>query len=602
MKISEVKIQNFKGIEKGTYVFPASSSGAYALLAANGTGKTSLIEALLWLLAGEEPEGELIRHGSASAAVQITTDDGTVFVKKKSQNRPNRWAVNGNWSSQTVFNAALEAKTGLPIQQIKPLLVGRLMTEAASGNMSDVLLPYLPEQIDRETVIRHLPDGTKDEEADMVRLMLPDGTFGTDELDRLYKKLYDKRAEIKKQLAEAQGFLSAFGEKEVPTESRKDLDQRLQDLVKKRDEAVVYATKAEAWRRAVSARAKQEEMIKTLEKQIRETAVPPVHTDAEAAETAKAKEMAQNAARTAYAALTALIQSANALKSAIKNIQTDVCPLSEKLHCMTDKTAVLSDLKVQLKKDGAAYQVQHGAYKQALEDEKSADRRLSQIQHDMAAAAALDQLKRQKAELEKAMPTVPEQPATGGDVQALDAEMGVVRRKITYLDNAKKAEAVRRQADDLVILRDAMESLCTALSPKGTVKQELTAEYLKAMAASLSEETAKVLPGANVRFEADNGIRLYLDRDGNGTVLPFTALSGGEKAAVLFAIIRMLSASAGTRILILDELSVLDSCTFRSLLARLKDEPMDLALIAAVDHEDTVAAVEEAGIPRIKIK
>lgn len=147
-----------------------------------------------------------------------------------------------------------------------------------------------------------------------------------------------------------------------------------------------------------------------------------------------------------------------------------------------------------------------------------------------------------------------------------------------------------------------MESLCTALSPKGTVKQELTAEYLKAMAASLSEETAKVLPGANVRFEADNGIRLYLDRDGNGTVLPFTALSGGEKAAVLFAIIRMLSASAGTRILILDELSVLDSCTFRSLLARLKDEPMDLALIAAVDHEDTVAAVEEAGIPRIKIK
>ena len=601
MKIREIKVGGFKGIDSQDFMLPASESGTYALLAPNGSGKTSFIEALLWALTGQEPEGEVLRHGAKSAAVEIVTEDGTELIKQKTKRGGNKWRVNKNWTSQTEFNKMLEQKTGLPVAQMKPLLVGALMEQAASGNLSEVFMPYLPEQIDRDQVIQYLPKDATNEEKNLVSTLLPDGTFGTDELEKLYKKLFEQRAVTKKKVAESEGFLQAFATENAPSESKEELENQMQELSRKRDAALVAASKASAYRQAVETRRNQEKLIADLDKKIQAARIPAEHSETEIEAVQKRGQAAKNAAKAAYAAMKSLIDSANALKKAIIGIGTDKCPLSERLHCTTDKTAVLDELKAQLNQDCKVYHEQHKAYEDAVKEGNEAEKTLERIRSDLESAKILQQMKEQKATMEKALPSLPEKPSPAEDVKSLNSELDQLRKAIQLKKSVEKTETVRKELEGQKHLRDALERLVADMAPNGPVRQAVTADYLKELEKALSAEAGAVLPGAVVHFEADKGVRLFVDRRGDGAMLPFSALSGGEKASVLFLLIRMLTKAAGTSMLILDELSVLDSETFRRLLTLLREDPMDFALIAAVDHEDTIAEVKKQDIPVISL-
>ena len=94
-----------------------------------------------------------------------------------------------------------------------------------------------------------------------------------------------------------------------------------------------------------------------------------------------------------------------------------------------------------------------------------------------------------------------------------------------------------------------------------------------------------------------------MDSKGTGQFINFRSLSGGEKAAVAFLLMLMFASISGARIVILDELSILDESVLDALLTILKEheDEYDMAVLACVDHMDTRELLKKYGLKIMKI-
>ena len=96
-------------------------------------------------------------------------------------------------------------------------------------------------------------------------------------------------------------------------------------------------------------------------------------------------------------------------------------------------------------------------------------------------------------------------------------------------------------------------------------------------------------PEISFKFESDNGVVVYMD-NGKGSMLPYESLSTGEKAYFMFVIMDMLNQLSGVNILLLDELSVIDSSVFEKFVSTVLEhkDDYDHIIMSAVNHIDTV--------------
>ena len=72
---------------------------------------------------------------------------------------------------------------------------------------------------------------------------------------------------------------------------------------------------------------------------------------------------------------------------------------------------------------------------------------------------------------------------------------------------------------------------------------------------------------------------------------------------LMYILMTMLNQLTGSRLLIMDELSVLDADNFDILLNLLStdEESYDQAFIAVVDHNDTIDSIKKYGITPLKV-
>ena len=148
-----------------------------------------------------------------------------------------------------------------------------------------------------------------------------------------------------------------------------------------------------------------------------------------------------------------------------------------------------------------------------------------------------------------------------------------------------------------------IESLHTAFSPKGEVKEGITRLYLDEFSGPCNEKAGKLFSGMNIRFVSEGGVSVQVDPKGTGQFVSFRSLSGGEKAAVAFLLMLMFASISGAGILILDELSILDESVLDALLTILKEheDEYDMAVLACVEHADTQELLKKNGIGIMKI-
>ena len=204
--------------------------------------------------------------------------------------------------------------------------------------------------------------------------------------------------------------------------------------------------------------------------------------------------------------------------------------------------------------------------------------------------------------MKKNYPDLPEKPRDikNTTTESLKKE---IQTKLNSLDAWERAVEVKKELNHLAEQFKDYDALVKALEPKGIVKNKIVSKYLQLFQDNCNAKAAEIKAGMKFCFQNDKGVHVLCD-SGNGSYLKYDELSGGEKAYMIYILMDMFNTLSGTRFMFLDELSILDSDTFSSLVRILKknQESYDHIIIACVDHTDSIKTIKNEKIECINIE
>ena len=593
MKIEKLQIKDFQGLSgKRTYTFPEKIT---ALAMKNGSGKTSLINAIRYGVAGDYPKANAITVGAEKADVGITMSDGVQVIRELPQKGSAKYWYMRKAIKKEELEKAMTARTGVTPAATHLTTASELVGVMKPQDLSDFMLSYIPETLDTATLIGYVGRVT-DGMQSIMEEGFPKTSFGVDELDRFYAAVYDRRRETSRKKSEAEAAIRTFGRQARPEESKEELEKAaaaLKELMKARD---LYQTKLSAYQKAEAQMKSTNALIAKLTAEIasiKAEAVKPEEKERLQKEIEKKQVELDQQKRVAIT----LKNSIQALQKAINNLKKPICPLSDKLTCTTDKTVVADELEASLKESEDTLAQQTASITKLVEDLSA----MNQSLRDMDAAQtaytrkqALQEQLKQAESMKTELPEKPEEP----EKKDLDNEWNAIQKKLKLHEDANRAEAYKKDLAALTAEYEDLNSLVNAFAAKGRVRREITAAYISAFEEACNERAEELKPGMRMKFQSGNGITPLLDVNGTGVYNPFSALSGGEKIFMVFLLLDMFNSMCGLKLMILDELSVLDKDNLGSLLDLLVNhtDNYDQVILATVDHPDIVDELSKRNI------
>lgn len=577
MKLSSLSYVNWRGFE--SFDLPLSTTKPTILSGPNGTGKTSALQGLEWLLTGKNPTGQprdtgLLREGAKAGYVSACFADGETARR----NVGGALEVEGV-PKKAGANAAeqrLMAMCGLSTyadvgRALRPDLFLQLSAKDQGAAFYEILGIKLEKALIEERLTR-LQAGTGLKIRDEYTKAY--GAVSTN-LDATHKALFSARRDAKRDLKEAQTILAAIEADEAegrapafkaepdPAQLR-DVRDRLAAL--SREQGAIQATAARRARRlemAAELRAKLEgdkgaewmaQAVAGLEKlraQAEEMDNPPSRL-------ARVRRDIANSKETCCPTCSRPWSDADERAARIMNLTHEEAKL---LRLCTEyaqiRTRIANGEKlVAEQRELSNVRAQLASLEAELDsaEENAGDELESKIEQVRAEADKLDQQTRDAAE------------STAWNKRKADA-----RAKVATLEASVKA----------------LEELVTLFGDGPT---SIKASVLRKAADPVGEQLSATLSlwGMAARLSAD----LVLEVEKNGQWRPASSCSDGERILVALALQVWLADQTGTRIVLIDRLEALDSENLRILTASaeqlLENGAVDHVLMAGVDIPATL--------------
>ena len=214
-----------------------------------------------------------------------------------------------------------------------------------------------------------------------------------------------------------------------------------------------------------------------------------------------------------------------------------------------------------------------------------------------------EQYERQIKNIKSNLPTLPEDPGEVENAESLINEMNELLLLQKKAESFEKFTEMRKENESLNKQLSDLEYLVAAFSPKGKVKESITSYYLSTFEEQCNEKAESLKKGFRIKFVSDGGICVMADVTGNGVYRPISGLSGGERIYCLFIIIDMLCSLTGLRMMIFDELSVLDDESFPALIRLIKEneDDYDFVLLSTAEHTDIMDSLKKENINIVEV-
>ena len=598
MYVKKLIVKNFQGL-RGQKEYDLGP--VVALFDKNGRGKTSFIQAYRYVLTGVQPQGRMLSDGEPYSAVGAVLDDGTYLIRQDNADGKHKFFINRKpVQTKKAYEAYLEQKTGIRPDAMRAVSSGELLASMDPKAFSDLLLSYLPEELTGAFVKEAIDQLTPGMEK-ILNERLPH-SFGTHEIGLLYKECYTKRRELNARVSALQAVVSSLAPKDGvrPIGDKNDLEIKRNALREKLNAELVYKTEMTAYTKAMQAETARKAQLKEIDAKI--VATSAVKPDEEKRLLlVKQLETCRKAAMSANAAAKSMEDVIARNEEAIKKLSSDVCPLSNRIRCSTDKTPALSDLEQAVQEAKASIKKSREAMDQSLKDAKETEEAIRQFDTNAKNWEMRLLLIQQKQRLEQAqpLPKEPVKPETAGaeeEMKRVEAQMRLLDSFAEYKKQLAAYTALKQERDDY-------DLLVRALGANGPVKAKIIDYYLAEFERQCNESASELHPGMSVKFVQDGGIRVKADIRGNGTYLEYNALSGGERALLITVLLEMLNALTGFNTLILDELSVLDADTFEALIALVvkNKDRYGQVVMAAVNHSEFMDVLHKYEVPVLTI-
>ncbi len=587
MKIKKVDINNFRGIKRASFELPHIA----AICGKNGAGKTSLLNALRYALTGEEPEGDIIRYDANSTEVSVEIEDvtsGTItlFTRIKERGKPSKFKINGKATTQKALNDTIQSVTGLGIDNLKILSSDEVVSMMKPQEFGSLILGYIPEKMTLEKVMKFIPTATAGM-VDIIDANLPVEDISIESLDEFEKTVRSTRKELKAELASKKLLLDKYVQ-ENPGKSLEEVENALKVLFNVENEYKLYEEKLKAYNTARENREKMIKCIKDLKAEAE--AISVTRPDPAALDTlAKKKQAIEQRIYGQKSALAGVNQALITLKATLEAIDKSVCPISPLITCKTDKTVAKQEIVDTIAATEEAKTATEAEIETLKEEFAAIESEREEIVKNTNLYEKKISLAKQARSMEESLPAEPEAPAPveKKDVETEKFQLEHLRENIKSYEEGLRIKA---QIEDLEREVSDYEELVKALSEKGPIRTGVVETYLGIFEEICNDRSSSIRPEITFQFRSEGGVVVYMNDSSKGTSLTINELSRGERAYMIYILIDMLNELIGAKLLVLDELSVMDAETFNYLLDLVlaHSENYDHVLLSAVNHTEIV--------------
>lgn len=606
-KITQLSVSNFQGLS-GVHEFDLSDS-IQVRMDKNGTGKSSMVNALRYALTGAVPAGSVAHTlGTGGCAVKVTFDDGTYFARKSVHGKPTICIENGHKVGAKQMAEDIAKKTGgVPSDMMKLFTQGELLSNMKPADFEKFLSAFtgltkkedLLDYAEAGMKAANVKDEVKEDTKAFLDRLFKQENVSSQEIDAVYAQEYKLRTKLRRDYQKSDGEVTALGRNsESPKKTRDELVKVRDEAEAQQKQAAAYQEKVRTYQRALADYQKAKEQIKSLEAEIAK--LPESAPDAKETEELKKKLEEKNGlldeTRTTESDFAANVR---AMAKAIETLDQPVCPLSEKLKCTTDKSGIRKELE-DAKAAAEKAQAREGRKIKKLEKEcAEITEKMNAVIKQQADYEKRMFLVKQKETLEastKEEPKAPEKLDTDG----IDEK---VRVAVKAVDDYDRYQVYMKKRGELIKVKknlDVVEQTVNVLAPKGPVRTEITKHFIKDLEDACNERAKELGVGREIRFLVnDAGVTVYAKMKEDGHHLRLQDLSGGETVLIEFVLLDVFSRMAGCPVIIMDELSVLDQEGFAEILKLVKEHKDDylLVLLSLVDHDDMVQTAKNEGLP-----
>lgn len=600
MFVKTINTFNFQGL-KGLQSFELDK--ITALAQPNGSGKTSLINALRFGLTGNSPKGNMINIGEQSAAVKLILENGSNFSRQvfATKGKSAKYYISDKPTNATELSRFISSEMGGVDKKVaKFVSSGELLTSMTSQEFGELLLSYLPETMTAETVISHYPSANE-EQKKIIREYFLDKEFEISELKEFQKFIKGRRDRINEAISNCRGALNLLGDT-APKFTKEELEEKIAVKTKERDDLLAIQANLNNYNQLLRQEQFRQQELERLDKELANLN-GVAHTEEELRLANELVTTTRTSAMQTRGAIEALVSAKQDLDTAIENISKPICPLSDKIVCTVDKRPVTKELEEKRDKLIEDYKTQRSFYEQTLANIKEYENRYAQMAFENQQFILMQEKQQEKERLLAQKIEIPEKPEETNSLERITQELQYLQSQMLIVENYSKKDTYLNNIEKLTKKLEDYQALYVAFSPKGEVKEKITSYYLEEFAEPCNEKAGKLFTGMKLKFITQDGVKVLTDPNGSGEYLEFNSLSGGEQASVMFLLVSMLSSLSGMGIIILDELSVLDDNTFENLIRILKENSneYDMCLIALVDHADMIKTLNKHEIPILSV-
>lgn len=591
MKIKKIIADNFKGYDK--LIFEPKKV-TYAIVGPNGAGKTTTQQAIRYALTGDLPD-EPVKKGEDQLEVNTLLWNGTDFTRTKSNTKPSKIRLNGKTTTGKMLQEYLETNTGVPMDGIKLSSSAELIENLKPEEFGNFIMNYVPEDLDIDIIKDYM--GVVDPSViELLEVYMPkEKKFGYEQLSETYAQIFDYRKKCKQELEERNARLNAFkGEK--PAQTMSEVNAALEDIMKKEGEIDGIKMAIVSYNKAVEAQKLQLHHIAEIEKQIAmNTSTRPSPTKMK--EIKEKKQQLQDEIVSLMSVRNSMVENIEVFQSTLDNLNKPLCPLSERLCCTTDKTALKEEFEdsIVATKEGIVMQDELIAKKKAeiaVLVQEEADFNKNAINYNTKVTLS-SQLEKRKKELI----TLPDKPTSElPDTSAIEETK---RNLYSIRDRLIQWTQHEKDEDEAAIYAKkwkVADILVGLLRPNGIVTTKITSYYFDVFQDCCNETIKKINPDYEIKFVAEKGVRIEFKKSGTEFV-PYNCASSGERACVIFALMDLISSElTKLNIMVLDDLDKLDKDTFDSLISYIMNADVqkkyDHIIICAVNHSETVSTLK----------
>lgn len=582
MKIKALAISNFRGVK----FWQTSPANLNVLIGKNGKGKSSILDAIRFCLTGEASKKDIL-HGEKEATVVIQFEDGDIFkrtlIPSSAASGSQKCFINDKETTISNAEKYVENKIGCKMSVFKGLCGSDYLSSLPEKEMTNFLISLMPVTLNHEVLLQYLEKyigkpATEDLKSKTISYF-KEGTFGIDEIDKVYSVIFSERRE-KKKILKTHIEKSKFDQSLIENlPSAEVLRNEMKDLLEERGKVNIM--------REIE---KKKKILESLKKEYRTYQNLQKPDNNELIKIKKDMKKFQDVIQRYQKMIGTLESNISFLQKTLNGLNHSMCPLSDKLVCTTDKTAAKSELQNLLMEDKKAI-AEHKKF--ILSCQEQVRKREKMV--DDFNQRVIQWNKKESLENEIKNLNIPQMKETEKirSIEELNKKIAEIEKMqdiwVAYEIAQKSQIAAAEVRKDV----DILETLVSAFGGKG-IKTMIMSHTIEMMSKESNKIAKKINPELEVRFDNSNGLKMLAKFHNNGFFVPIEKLSSGEQVITTFLIMSIINSITGAKMLVIDSLDRLDKESLQAFLELLMESDMyDCIFFGMVDHQDTLESLQQ---------